>query len=401
MKQFMDIFSLPEMMLLSCVNDYFLSNNIDYDPVHLYKDVTDSVKDVHTRGVMYKLIEKDLERYILHGKETHDILHKLTASGKKLFLITNSPFSFVDKGMRYMVGKDWRDLFDVVIVKADKPSFFNDKRKPFRRLDAQGGLQWDRITALHKGEVYKQGNLYEFMRLTGWVGSHVLYFGDHIYSDLAVEAEQAGSYCEIGHSAGDPTADATRTSSAAITSATAVPPLLLLLLRQDLTLRHGWRTGAIIPELRDEINTINSAEYTRQLTWLQALTGLIDRMQVYRSPECLEVVQEWDRERQELRTVTKSLFNPQFGSLFRTHQNPTYFNRRLSRFADVYMTCVSCLLNYDLQHTFFPRRAPLQHEAPLWLDQLCIGCLGLPRRETVAAAGSAGSAAAATQQERQ
>nr|XP_032828359.1 5'-nucleotidase domain-containing protein 2-like isoform X4 [Petromyzon marinus] len=357
MKQFMDIFSLPEMMLLSCVNDYFLSNNIDYDPVHLYKDVTDSVKDVHTRGVMYKLIEKDLERYILHGKETHDILHKLTASGKKLFLITNSPFSFVDKGMRYMVGKDWRDLFDVVIVKADKPSFFNDKRKPFRRLDAQGGLQWDRITALHKGEVYKQGNLYEFMRLTGWVGSHVLYFGDHIYSDLA-----------------------------------------------DLTLRHGWRTGAIIPELRDEINTINSAEYTRQLTWLQALTGLIDRMQVsqqvYRSPECLEVVQEWDRERQELRTVTKSLFNPQFGSLFRTHQNPTYFNRRLSRFADVYMTCVSCLLNYDLQHTFFPRRAPLQHEAPLWLDQLCIGCLGLPRREPAASAAAAGPTAA-TQQERQ
>lgn len=39
MKQFMDIFSLPEMGLLSCVNEYFLKNNIDYEPVHLYKDV--------------------------------------------------------------------------------------------------------------------------------------------------------------------------------------------------------------------------------------------------------------------------------------------------------------------------------------------------------------------------
>lgn len=39
MKQFMDIFSLPEMSLLSCVNEYFLKNNIDYEPVHLYKDV--------------------------------------------------------------------------------------------------------------------------------------------------------------------------------------------------------------------------------------------------------------------------------------------------------------------------------------------------------------------------
>lgn len=39
MKQFMDIFSLPEMTLLSCVNDFFMRHNIDYEPVHLYKDV--------------------------------------------------------------------------------------------------------------------------------------------------------------------------------------------------------------------------------------------------------------------------------------------------------------------------------------------------------------------------
>ncbi|KAM3870552.1 5'-nucleotidase domain-containing protein 3-like [Diretmus argenteus] len=39
MKQYMDIFSLPEMTLLSCVNDFFMRHNIDYEPVHLYKDV--------------------------------------------------------------------------------------------------------------------------------------------------------------------------------------------------------------------------------------------------------------------------------------------------------------------------------------------------------------------------
>lgn len=31
--------------------------------------------------------------------------------------------------MRHMVGPDWRQLFDVVIVQADKPSFFTDPRK--------------------------------------------------------------------------------------------------------------------------------------------------------------------------------------------------------------------------------------------------------------------------------
>lgn len=36
--------------------------------------------------------------------------------------------------------------------------------------------------------LFLQGNLYEFLKLTGWRGSKVLYFGDHIYSDLAVSS---------------------------------------------------------------------------------------------------------------------------------------------------------------------------------------------------------------------
>uniref|UniRef100_A0A7N6F9P2 5'-nucleotidase domain containing 3 n=1 Tax=Anabas testudineus TaxID=64144 RepID=A0A7N6F9P2_ANATE len=297
MKQFMDIFSLPEMTLLSCVNDFFMRHNIDYEPVHLYKDV--KVNSLHI---------------ILHA-----VLKKLSEQGKKMFLITNSPFDFVDRGMNYIVGKDWRDLFDVVIVQADKPSFFNDRRKPFRRVTDRGALLWDRIHRLEKGQIYKQGNLYEFLRLTGWRGSKVLYFGDHIYSDLA-----------------------------------------------DLTLKHGWRTGAIIPELRKEIKIMNTEQYVHMMTWLQALTGLIEQMQVHRDPASQAVVGEWIKEREAMRPQTKDIFNAQFGSLFRTYHNPTYFSRRLSRFADIYMASISCLLDYDFQHTFFPRRTPLQHESPFW-----------------------------------
>lgn len=62
---------------------------------------------------------------------------------------------------------------------------------------------WHRVTELEKGEVYAEGNLYDLRQMTGWSGFRVLYFGDHVYTDLA-----------------------------------------------DATLIHGWRTGAIIPELR-------------------------------------------------------------------------------------------------------------------------------------------------------
>ncbi|TNN74828.1 5'-nucleotidase domain-containing protein 2 [Liparis tanakae] len=306
-KQFMDIFSIPEMTLLASANDFFITNGIDYDPVHLFKDISEAIGMVHLKGYMYKWVMEDLDKFILRGEETDAVLHRLVKHGKKMFLITNSPFSFVDKGMTYMVGKNWRDFFDVVIVQAEKPHFFTDCIKPFRRLDANGDLMWEKITSLDKGQIYKQGNLFDFLRLTGWRGSRVLYFGDHLYSDLA-----------------------------------------------DLMLRHGWRTAAIVPELEPETNVTN------------------------RDPESKRVFEEWQIEREELKVMTKNVFNPQFGSIFRTCHNPTYFSRRLSRFSDVYMASISCLLNYDLDYTFYPRRTPLQHEAPLWMDQLCTGCTKTP-----------------------
>uniref|UniRef100_A0A2K6UXL8 5'-nucleotidase domain containing 3 n=1 Tax=Saimiri boliviensis boliviensis TaxID=39432 RepID=A0A2K6UXL8_SAIBB len=282
----------------------------------------DSIRDVHIKGIMYRAIEADIEKYICYAEQTRAVLAKLADHGKKMFLITNSPSSFVDKGMRYIVGKDWRDLFDVVIVQAEKPNFFNDKRRPFRKMNEKGVLLWDKIHKLQKGQIYKQGNLYEFLKLTGWRGSRVLYFGDHIYSDLA-----------------------------------------------DLTLKHGWRTGAIIPELRSELRIMNTEQYIQTVAWLQTLTGLLEQMQVHRDAESQLVLQEWKKERKEMREMTKSFFNAQFGSLFRTDQNPTYFLRRLSRFADIYMASLSCLLNYDVSHTFYPRRTPLQHELPAWSER--------------------------------
>lgn len=43
-KQFMDIFSIPEMTLLAVANDFFIANDIEYDPVHLFKDVSVSAR---------------------------------------------------------------------------------------------------------------------------------------------------------------------------------------------------------------------------------------------------------------------------------------------------------------------------------------------------------------------
>lgn len=102
-----------------------------------------------------------------------------------------------------LVGPDWKDFFDIIIVEARKPSFFTDESRPFRVFDTSSGTHlWDRVETLDHGHIYYEGTVKQLQELMGWSGHEVLYFGDHPYSDLA-----------------------------------------------DVTLEHGWRTGAIINEL--------------------------------------------------------------------------------------------------------------------------------------------------------
>ena len=93
-------------------------------PLHCPQD---AIRDVHVKGLMYQWITRDMgkgagpccggrgqcragphrsllpppppmyfpEKYILRGDETFAVLSRLVAHGKQLFLITNSPFSFV------------------------------------------------------------------------------------------------------------------------------------------------------------------------------------------------------------------------------------------------------------------------------------------------------------------
>jgi len=143
----------------------------------------------------------------------------------------------------------------------------------------------------------------------------VLYFGDHPYSDLA-----------------------------------------------DVTLEHGWRTGAIINELTHEISTLNKSEFKQNANWLQMLTQLIEDHQDCEGVEEQKVLTKWMAERDQLRNDIKCVFNEQFGSVFRTFHNPTYFSRRLFRFADIYTSNITNLLNYSVNHTFYPRRGVMPHE---------------------------------------
>lgn len=60
-----------------------------------------------------------------------------------------------NKGMCWVVGPNWEDYFDVIIVQAGKPVFFTDDSRPMRIYDKVTDTHlWDRVTELKKGVIY-------------------------------------------------------------------------------------------------------------------------------------------------------------------------------------------------------------------------------------------------------
>nr|XP_027201154.1 5'-nucleotidase domain-containing protein 3-like [Dermatophagoides pteronyssinus] len=313
MKQLNDLFSVPEMCLLSNVTENFIQNNIPYYPEILYHDVTHAIRSIHP--VIHKMLDlQKIPNYLEKNERLPVFLEHLRKNNKKVFLITNSPFHFVDNGMKYMIGNDWRSLFDVIVVQARKPSFFKKESRPFRTFNlGSDRMNWNRVSTLDRDKIYMEGTVSGLLKMTGWNSNRVIYFGDQIYSDLA-----------------------------------------------DITLNFGWRTGAIIAELEKEIETHNSPEFKEAVSALQALQQLVDEGNENNVDEA--ILNQLIQQRDALRFEAKTLFNPQFGSIFRTHHNPTYFSRRLFRYSDIYMSQLTNLLKYSLKHTFLPRRGLLPHE---------------------------------------
>ena len=84
----------------------------------------------------------------------------------------------------HAIGEDWKELFDIVIFFARKPSFFIEER-PFWRLDGPKEVEafagWE---DLETGDYYSQGNwkdMNEFFEYcTEWEPCSCLYFGDNV-----------------------------------------------------------------------------------------------------------------------------------------------------------------------------------------------------------------------------
>lgn len=309
----MDLFCLSEVCLISDVIQHFVDQKVEFDASYVYDDVKRSIEFVHKSGLLHKKILEEPGKYLVKSEGLVRMLRNLKERGKSLFLLTNSPFPFVNGGMQYMfqedgaTGESWRELFDVVIALADKPNFYTSER-PFRYYNSSKDiLAFSRVDAFQKHSVYYHGCLKHFIEITKWKGPEVLYFGDHLYSDLRGPA------------------------------------------------KAGWRTAAIIRELEREIQTQNEDKYRFQQAKYHIMQELLGKfhglpMTSPRSDDEKLLLLSLREERQKARSAMKAMFNPYFGSTFLTDTGKeSAFSYNVQRYADVYTSKLENFLRLSME----------------------------------------------------
>lgn len=319
-----DLFSMVEACLLADVVQWFTDKAIPFDPRGVVTDVVKAVGKVHISQSLHSTVVENLDQFIVPDPENRlrKLLEQFKEAGKELMLASNSEFWYVDAGMKHMLGKNWRDLFDVVVVSAGKPAFYTQSR-PFRQVSQKtGAIEFKLITELSPNAVYCDGSIEELLRLKGWDASNIIYLGDSLFADL-VEARRL----------------------------------------------WGWTTGAIIPELRHELEVQSSSDWCRLRHSVHVLRRCLRRCQDAMCEDREDTARRYTKEDHavldaleqltaDFQECTESFVNPNFGSVFRAQRNfhtkPSFFARSLQRHVDFYTSSIVNLYQHSADVRWYP-----------------------------------------------
>ncbi len=327
MRGMYDLFSLAETTLLADVIQSLRETRSKFSPAAVGEDVRSAVAGVHMSGDMHQEVMSDVEKYIHPSPELKSMLRSFREGGKTLFLLSNSGFPFIDRGMEYIAGKEWKDMFDATMTTANKPSFYSGTA-PFRAIlrNKRTGEAQDSFRAVHslrRGHAYSRGNLRDLVQMLSLHGKRVLYFGDHLYADLV-----------------------------------------------EPTKKLGWYTGAIIREIEHEVAQHNRAEF-RKLHWkTEMIEELMRDIQEGSAPFDAEtdarILDELQVERADMLRDIDAMYNKNFGSVFTSGLRKSLFAASVDRYADVYCSRVENFLSYSPHHRFIPTlgRQNFAHEPP-------------------------------------
>ncbi len=284
----------------------------------LYWAVDEALNEAHLTGILKAGIMEDPDRFVDLDPGIVPTLLDQRSAGKQLVLITNSEWVYTRTMMRYALdrfcpeGTTWRDLFDIVIVSANKPDFFAKTDPIYRVVDEAESLLKPHYGPLEPGHVYFGGNAQLVEKSLPGSGLP-LYVGDHLFGDVHV------------------TKDVLR-----------------------------WRTALIARELEDEIGGAIRFELEqgrleelmeekvvvehRQAVLRLRRDGAGDDVPADLTAELAEVtarVFELDEQIAPLARAASELGNARWGPLMRAGNDKSLFARQVERYADVYTSRVS------------------------------------------------------------
>jgi 5'-nucleotidase len=327
--------------------------SIDYAAV--FADIRESIDEAHRDGTILDAVLGDITRYVKRDPELAPTLHKLRSAGKKLFLLTNSRWSYTDAMMNYLIGDamseypTWRNYFDVVIVAATKPAFFQERRPLMER---NGDDVRPATFPLERGKVYEGGNLHDLERALGVTGDQVLYVGDHIYGDILRSKKES----------------AWRTAMVIQELETEV--LAHESCRADLA--RSEELEDLHERLEDELRFYQGRfkDLTRQMEHvhdkpngvsLADLEG--ERGRTKRAVERIRGrLKEVNAEIMEIEAKSDACFHPYWGSLLKEGNEQSSFGAQVEEYACLYTSRVSNLSAYSPQQTFRSPRDLMAHE---------------------------------------
>jgi HAD superfamily 5'-nucleotidase-like hydrolase len=351
------LFALPEAVMYTTLVDWAdrQTGVVDYDK--LFTDIRTAIDEAHRDDTLKSVIKADLPAFIIKDPQLGETLHKFRSSGKKLFLLTNSLYDYTAAVMSYLLDGErraypsWRNYFDIVMVGAGKPAFFNELR-PFVQIDAATGAAMTNgeVKHLARDKVYQAGNVVAFEQITGIKGEQVLYIGDHIYGDI-------------------------------------------LRLRKQ----HMWRTAMVLQELEREIAVGDrleaqikdvelldrrhrnlESEIDYQSLRLKKIQRLLDdpgtapalrprleeaRKLTRQSCESLrDRARMMDAEVDSLEARIDHAYNSHWGSCLREGNENSRFGEQVNDYADLYTSRVSNFGPYSPLRYFRAPRRPMPHE---------------------------------------
>lgn len=173
------LFDLPTGWLLMTCSELSTGGTPAREPDECCREVRLMLDRSHTSGDLKHSILDNIGRFVQKLNDP-GVFQRMRESDRKMFVLTNSSYDYAVALLDYIFDgsatDDWRDLFDVVVVSANKPDFFAGSLVP--RLERSSG----------SSRVIDGGSALALESCLGVAARDVIYAGDHAEYDVASAA---------------------------------------------------------------------------------------------------------------------------------------------------------------------------------------------------------------------